>query len=108
MLYLNVSDTVMSKSGKSIDHYFSLHLGGFSEDIKSVNLMIEELPLIHQHGVLYRCELQVIPRSGDVIKHTVDREHCISAIEHSFAKAKRAMHRRVRGLTFQQDVRLLG
>lgn len=108
MLYLNVSDAVLAQSGKSIDHYFALHLGGFSEDIKSVNLLIEEVPLIQQHGVLYRCELHLIPKHGHAIKHVVDREHCVSAIEHSFAKAKRAMQRRLKGINFQHDARLLG
>lgn len=108
MLYLNVSDAVISKSGKSIDHYFALHLGGFSEDIKSVNLSIEEIPLMQQHGVLYRCELNLIPKTGHVIQYVVDREHCISAIEHSFAKAKRAMKRRIKGLSLQQNIKPLG
>lgn len=108
MLYLNVSDSVISKAGKSIEHYFALHLGGFSEEIESVNLHIEEIPLLQQHGVLYRCELNLIPKNGHAIKHVVDREHCVSAIEHSFAKAKRAMQRRIRGLSLQQNIRLLG
>jgi len=101
MLNLNVSDVIISKSGKSIDHYFAMHLGGFSEDIESVNLLIEELPLIQQHGVLYRCELILIPKTGQAIQYVVDREHCVSAIEHSFAKAKRAMQRRLRGFNLQ-------
>lgn len=101
MLNLNASEAVIKKWDKSIAHYYALHLGGYLEDIRSVSFLIEEQPLKQQHGVLYRCEINVVPESGHVIKHVVDREDCISAIDYSFAKAKRMLHRRCRGLVLE-------
>lgn len=98
MLNINISEEVKEKWGKSIDFFYSLHLGSFFEEIKSAQLYIEEVPLGNRPVVLYRCELQVVPVSGNTIRNHVDREDCNSAIDYSFAKAKRVMQRRSRGM----------
>jgi len=98
MLNVNISEELKSRWGKTIDFFYSLHLGRFSEEIQSVNLRIEEVPFQKRPAMLYRCELQLIPVAGHVIRNQVDRENCSAAIDYSFAKAKRMMQRRSRGL----------
>lgn len=102
MLYLNVSQTAMSHWGRTIDLYYSIHLAGFLEDLKSVNFSIEEIdvhPGAFQSGggTLFQCVLQVIPKSGNKIGVIVEMEDCGAAIEQCFAKAKRSLLRRARG-----------
>lgn len=99
MLNLDVSESVRDKWGKAIDRNYALHLGGFLESIRAVNFLVEEIPLSKSTGVLYRCQLSVVPKNGHTLKHVVDREDCGAAIEHSFAKAKRMLQRKVRGLS---------
>lgn len=98
MLKLNVSEEIKDRWGKTIDFFYALHLGGFSEEIQSINLYVEKVPFQKQPSELYRCELQLVPVVGHVINNQVAREDCNAAIEYSFAKAKRMMQRRARGL----------
>ena len=101
MLYLNVSDQTWKQWGRTIDLYYAVHLGGFLDEIKSVNLMIEELlqdasQAVSSEAKLYRCELEIIPKNGEIIQVISEREDCGAGVEYSFAKAKRQMLRRLR------------
>ena len=108
MLYLNMSEEVLEHWGRTIDLYFALHLGGFHDDIKSVNLMIEEETLGDSEAVLYQCELKLITKIGEQHPIRVERENCGAAIEQCFAKAKRLMLRRIRGLADAYPLRQFG
>lgn len=99
MLCVDASDEILNKWRKSIEHYYAMHLSGFTEHIKTIRLSIEEQPLYQKHGILYCCRLNLVPKSGHVLSHSVDREDCIAAIDYSFAKAKRMLQRRMRGLS---------
>ena len=110
MLYLNVSDQTWKQWGRTIDLYYAVHLGGFLDEIKSVNLMIEELlqdasQAVSSEAKLYRCELEIIPRNGEIIQVISEREDCGAGVEYSFAKAKRQMLRRLRGFSDTMPLR---
>lgn len=98
MLSLNVTKEILKKWDAPVQHYYALHLGGFSEDIEVVNFEIEELVMDKNMGTLYRCELKLMAKSGTEISHVTNRENCLAAIDDSFAKAKRMMQRRLKGL----------
>lgn len=99
MLYLNVSDQLMEQWGRTIDLYYSIHLGNLAAEIKSVNLLIEEESLSHSDKVLYLVEVTVISNAGGMLRLSIERENCGDAIEQCFAKAKRYIIRRIRGLS---------
>ena len=117
MLYLNVNEHVMKQWGTTIDRYYALHLGSLNNDIKSVNMLIEEEPLEKSENrlssgkshstekrhptdrILYRVSLSVITNVGETMPILIEREHCGDAIEQCFAKAKRYMMRRTRGFS---------
>lgn len=99
MLYLNVSEQILMQWGDSIDRYFALYLGGFRQELKSLNLLIEEECLGTDERRLYRVLLALIPSKGATIYLSLEREHCCGeAIEQSFAKAKRYLLRRIKGM----------
>lgn len=98
MLYLNVSDKVMNQWERTIDLYYAIQLGSLSSEIKSVNLLIEEEPMGDESYCLYKVSITVIPLKGTNMSVSIEREHCGDAIEECFAKAKRYMVRRIRGL----------
>lgn len=116
MLFLNVSDAVLEAWGRTIDLYYSIHIGSISNEIKSINLLIEEEPLDANHyssanakkpqseRTLYRCGLTVVPANGEKIHIVVERENCGAGIEQCFAKAKRTLTRRMRGLSLNSHV----
>lgn len=97
MLYLNASDSLLDKWRKSIDLYYAMHLSGFFEEIKSVTFSLEEVSATS--GRVFRCQLHVVPQVGHTISSSVERENCLAAIDYSFAKAKRQMQRRSRGMS---------
>lgn len=99
MLYLNVNDQVLAQWGRTIDLYHSLHLGNLSNEINSVNFLVEEEPVPNSDKVLFKVGISVFPRSGEVIRILIEREHCGDAIEQAFAKAKRYLVRRIRGIS---------
>lgn len=108
MLTIDASEIVQSKWSKTIEYFYSLHLGGVSSEIQSVHIKIEELPLHKRPAALYRCELIVTPVNGHLIKNTVDRENFSAAIDYSFAKAKRMLIRRSRRLGTDYLLKKLG
>lgn len=108
MLYLNVSDHVMRNWSRTVDLYYSFHLSGIYRDIKSVNLLIEEVSCAPDDKTLYCCEVYILPNVGDSIHLVVESENCGFAIEQSFAKAKRYMLRRIRGLIELTPAKTLG
>lgn len=99
MLNLNASSHVMDNWAQSIEHYFAMHLSGFTDYLDTINLSIDEQPLKEGSSVLYHCTLDLVSRSGFTLTQIVEREDCVAAIDYSFAKAKRSLQRRMRGLT---------
>ena len=49
MLYLNVSSHVLKEWSRTIDLYFSIHLGGFCDDIQSVKMKASGLDKYFEH-----------------------------------------------------------
>lgn len=108
MLYLNVSEHVMRNWSRTVDLYYSFHLSGINTDIESVNLLIEQRQQEHDNRALYYCELNIHPCVGEHLQLAVESENCGVAIEQSFAKAKRYMLRRMRGISDEAAAKMLG
>ena len=106
MLYLNVSERVMDKWGRTIDLYFSIHLGTLSSELKSVNLLIEEGSSDLGSHPNYSVMVTAIPKVGPKIQTELTLEDCASAIEQCFAQARRYLVRQIRSLTHQQHIQL--
>jgi len=98
MLTIEASDDVKKKWAKSMEYFYALHLGALSNEVRSAVLKVETLPIQRRPASLYRCELLITPYHGHVIKNRVDRENCSAAIDYAFAKAKRTLTRRARGV----------
>ncbi|KZX75372.1 hypothetical protein A3715_14610 [Oleiphilus sp. HI0009] len=106
MLYLNVNEKVLAYWERTIDLYYNIHLGSLVDDIESVNLFIDKQTSVQD--TVYRCELDVIPANGQKISIALELENCGAAIEQIFAKARRSMLRRIRGINEPKTVAQTG
>ena len=98
MLTIQASEYVKQKWHKTIEYFYALHLGGLSTEIQSTLIKVEELPIQKRPAALYRCEVIITPKHGHVVQLHIERENCSGAIDYSFAKAKRTLIRRARGV----------